>query len=597
MATEAPVLIRVRGLHHTYQPGTPHAVAALRGVDLDVFAGECLAIVGGNGSGKSTLARHLNALLIPTAGDVVVDGLDTRDEDAVWEVRRRVGMIFEQPDDQIIAAVVEEDVAFGCENLGLPPPEIRARVDAALRTVELEPLRRRPPHLLSGGQKQRVAIAGVLAMRPRCLVLDEATSMLDPRGEREVMSTALALCRGEGLTLVLITHAMEEAALADRIVVLADGRVALEGPPAEVFANEDALRALRLEPPEVNRLARRLADAGLPLPPGQLTAPALADAIAAAREGYRPAARRAGAGGRPERRTRRRAGGPIVRCDGVSHVYQRGTPLESAALADVSLEIRPGEIVGLIGASGSGKSTLAQHLNGLLRPTRGRVYLDDVDIQAREVDRRRIRQQIGLLFQYPEHQLFEETVREDVAFGPRNLGIDEGAIEERVERALAYVGLNPAVFGPRSPFSLSNGEKRRAALAGLLAMEPRMLILDEPTAGLDPQGCREILDYIVRLRDARGLTILLISHSMDAVARLCERLIVVDRGRVVADGPIREVFADPARLLALGLGLPQVTECARLLRERGLPVRPDVLTVGEARGAILEALAAERAGR
>ncbi|HLN15004.1 MAG TPA: energy-coupling factor transporter ATPase [bacterium] len=596
MASAAPALIRVRGLRHTYQHGTPQAVPALHGIDLDVFPGECVAIVGGNGSGKSTLARHLNALLIPTDGDVVVDGLNTRDADAVWEVRGRVGMIFEQPDDQIVAAVVEEDVAFGCENLGVPSAEIRARVDAALRTVDLEAVRRRPPHLLSGGQKQRVAIAGVLAMRPRCLVLDEATSMLDPHGQREVMETALALCRDEGLTLVLITHAMEEAALADRIVVLAEGRVVLEGTPADVFAREDALRALRLEPPEVTQLGRRLADAGCALPPALLTVEALVDAVAALRGGGAAVRRRPSRVGRRAGRTRPRAAGPMLRCDGVSYVYQRGTPLEAAALVDVSIEIRPGEIVGLIGASGSGKSTLAQHLNGLLRPTRGRVYLDDVDIQAKEVDRRRVHQEIGLLFQYPEHQLFEETVSQDVAFGPRNLGIDEAAIRERVDRALVQVGLDPVVFGPRSPFTLSNGEKRRAALAGLLAMEPRVLILDEPTAGLDPQGRREILDHVVRLRDARGLTIVLISHSMDAVARLCERLIVMDRGRVVADGPIREVFSDPDRLVALGLGLPQVAQCARLLRGRGLPVRRDVLTVGEARGAILDALALERAG-
>ena len=596
MVTAAPALIRVRGLHHTYQAGTPQAVPALRGIDLDIFPGECLAIVGGNGSGKSTLARHLNALLLPTDGDVVVDGFDTRDADAVWEVRRRVGMIFEQPDDQIVAAVVEEDVAFGCENLGVPSAEIRVRVDAALRTVGLEPLRRRPPHLLSGGQKQRVAIAGVLAMRPRCLVLDEATSMLDPHGQREVMDTALALCRDEGLTVVLITHAMEEAALADRVVVLAEGRVALEGSPADVFAREDALRALRLEPPEVTQLGRRLVDGGLPLPGGLLTVEALVDAVAALRGAIAPMRPRSGGRGGRDGRPRRQAGAPILRCDGVSYVYQRGTPLEAAALADVSVEIRAGEIVGLIGASGSGKSTLAQHLNGLLRPTRGRVYLDDVDIQAKEVDRRRVHQQIGLLFQYPEQQLFEETVSQDVAFGPRNLGIDEAAIHDRVARALVHVGLDPVVFGPRSPFTLSNGQKRRAALAGLLAMEPRMLILDEPTAGLDPQGRREILDHVVRLRDTRGLTIVLISHSMDAVARLCDRLIVMDQGRVVADGPIRDVFSDSDRLAALGLGLPQVTQCARLLRERGVSVRPDVLTVGEARGAILDAFAGERAG-
>jgi energy-coupling factor transport system ATP-binding protein len=246
-----------------------------------------VALVGGNGSGKSTLAKHLNALLVPTEGQVTVDGFDTRDADAIWEIRRRVGMIFEHPDDQLIASVVEEDVAFGPENLGLPPAEIRARVDEALRAVGLDALRRRPPHLLSGGQKQRVAIAGVLAMAPRCLVLDEATSMLDPEGQGEVMETALGLCRTRGLALVLITHAMEEAALADRVIVLADGRIALEGPPASVFADEAALRRLRLEPPEIVRLSRALAREGVPLPPDVLTV----DQLVASLDALPPAAK------------------------------------------------------------------------------------------------------------------------------------------------------------------------------------------------------------------------------------------------------------------------------------------------------------------
>jgi energy-coupling factor transport system ATP-binding protein len=258
-------------LVHTYHAGTPDAVLAVRGVDLDIHAGECVALVGGNGSGKSTVAKHLNALLLPTEGRVTVDGFDTQDAEAVWEIRRRVGMIFEHPDDQLIASVVEEDVAFGPENLGLPSVEIRARVDEALRAVGLDALRRRPPHLLSGGQKQRVAIAGVLAMAPLCLVLDEATSMLDPEGRREVIDTALGLRRTRGLALVLITHAMEEAALADRVVVMAEGRVALAGPPAAVFADEDALRRLRLEPPEIVRLSRALARDGVPLPADVLT--------------------------------------------------------------------------------------------------------------------------------------------------------------------------------------------------------------------------------------------------------------------------------------------------------------------------------------
>jgi energy-coupling factor transport system ATP-binding protein len=286
----------------------------------------------------------------------------------------------------------------------------------------------------------------------------------------------------------------------------------------------------------------------------------------------------------------------MIRCEHVTYIYGRSTPLEVQALTDISLTIGAGEIVGVIGATGSGKSTLIQHFNGLLRPTSGRVLLDGVDIHASRVDRRRIRQQIGLLFQYPEQQLFEETVLADVAFGPRNLGLTEEDASLRARRALEQVGLPPDRFGARSPFELSGGEMRRAAIAGVLAMEPRMLILDEPTAGLDPAGRRDLLEHIRRLHRDRALTIVLITHSMDAVAQLCERLVVLDRGRLVADGSTRTVFADVARLTALGLGLPQVTRLAHRLRERGLRVRADVLTVEEARIAIREALAGQRRG-
>ena len=279
----------------------------------------------------------------------------------------------------------------------------------------------------------------------------------------------------------------------------------------------------------------------------------------------------------------------VIRCERLSHVYQRGTPFETAAVHDVSLSIGPGEAVGIIGATGSGKSTLVQHFNALLRPTEGRVYLDDVDIHAREVDRRHVRQQIALLFQYPEHQLFEETVAADVAFGPRNLGLDDDEVHRRVERALRQVGLDPERFGPRSPFTLSNGEMRRTAIAGLLAMRPRMLILDEPTAGLDPAGRREILGHVARLRREAGVTLVLITHSMDAVASLCERVVVLDHGRLVADGPVRSVFSDGAKLASLGLGLPQAAQCVQRLRDAGWSVRP-ALTVEEARAAVLEEL-------
>jgi energy-coupling factor transport system ATP-binding protein len=271
-------LIEIRDLRHVYNAGTPQEVIALDGISLAVEAGEFLAVVGGNGSGKSTLAKHLNALLLPTAGEVWVDGLDTRDRAAVWDIRQRVGMVFQNPDNQLVATVVEEDVAFGPENLGVPAPEIVLRVEAALRAVDMLEYRRHAPHLLSGGQKQRVAIAGVLAMRPQCLVLDEVTTMLDPQGRREVLETVRRL-NASGVTVINITHTMEEAALAQRIIALQDGRIRLEGPPAQVFDRADVLEAMGLTLPVIPALARALREDGVALGDGILSTDAFVDAL------------------------------------------------------------------------------------------------------------------------------------------------------------------------------------------------------------------------------------------------------------------------------------------------------------------------------
>lgn len=260
-------------------PAPQSVVLALDAVSLAIYRGEFVAVLGANGSGKSTLARHLNALLLPDAGQVLVDGLDTRDAQRVWSVRERVAMVFQNPDNQIVAAVVEEDVAFGPENVGLPPAEIRRRVSDALAEVGLTELRRRAPSALSGGQKQRLAIAGALALRPACLVLDEPTAMLDPAGRQEVLATVRRLRAESGMTVVYITHAMDEAALADRVIVLSRGQVALTGTPREVLTRPDLLGPLGLEPPPAAVAAERLRRAGLGLPPDILTLEELVDAL------------------------------------------------------------------------------------------------------------------------------------------------------------------------------------------------------------------------------------------------------------------------------------------------------------------------------
>ncbi len=271
----------------------------------------------------------------------------------------------------------------------------------------------------------------------------------------------------------------------------------------------------------------------------------------------------------------------------MTYTYLRGTPREAVALRGVTLQISTGEAVGIIGPSGSGKSTLIQHLNGLLRPTSGTVRIAGEDLWAPRTDRRRARQRVGLVFQFPEYQLFEETVRRDVAYGPRNLGLPEDEINERVDQALHAVSLDPARFGDRSPFTLSGGEMRRAALAGVLAMRPQVLVLDEPTAGLDPRGKHEVLERVKALHH-QGLTVVLVTHSMDEAARLAQRIVVLDAGRVMVDGSPHEIFAREEDLQRIGLGLPQPTRLVRLLRRRGIHVG-DALTLADARKTILEA--------
>ncbi len=272
----------------------------------------------------------------------------------------------------------------------------------------------------------------------------------------------------------------------------------------------------------------------------------------------------------------------LIECRNLTHVYLRGTPLETVALQGVTLSVEAGEFVGIIGPTGSGKSTLIQHFDALLRPTEGTVRVAGIDLANPRADVKAVRHLVGLVFQYPEHQLFEETVYDDVAYGPRNLGLDEGEVRERVAESLALVGVDPGRFERRSPFSLSGGEMRRVAIAGVLAMRPHVLVLDEPAAGLDPQGKEEILGQIRTLHQERGLTVLLITHSMDEAAQLVRRLIVLARGQVVMDGPVREIFRRVQDLAALGLGVPAVTDLMLRLRGHGVPVSPDALTVDEA---------------
>lgn len=280
-----------------------------------------------------------------------------------------------------------------------------------------------------------------------------------------------------------------------------------------------------------------------------------------------------------------------IQVEHLTHTYMPGSPFASVALHDVSLTIEDGELIGLLGHTGSGKTTLVQHLNGLIKPTEGRVVVDGLDITQKGASLLEVRKRVGLVFQYPEYQLFEETVAKDIAFGPRNMGLSAGEIDERVRRALGQVGLEYEAVAERSPFELSGGQMRRVAIAGVLAMRPKVLVLDEPTAGLDPAGRRSILSMIRELHAAGGLTVIMVSHSMDDIATLATRLIVMSQGQVVLSGPPREVFTRQEELRAIGLGVPQAAELAHALIAEGFDLPGDLYTLEEVERAILALMA------
>ncbi|HHU77293.1 MAG: energy-coupling factor transporter ATPase [Caldicoprobacterales bacterium] len=283
-----------------------------------------------------------------------------------------------------------------------------------------------------------------------------------------------------------------------------------------------------------------------------------------------------------------------VKMEQVSHIYMQGGPFESTAILDIDLEIQDGEFIGLIGHTGSGKSTLIQHLNGLLKPTQGTVIVNEIRIEKGSRELRAVRQQVGLVFQYPEHQLFEETVARDIAFGPKNLGLPQEEIETRVREAVQLVGLPYDEIKDRSPFELSGGQRRRVAIAGVLAMRPKILILDEPTAGLDPRGRNEILEEIAALHRERGFTVILVSHSMDDVARLVGRIIVMNKGQIALTGTPEEVFAHADRLKEIGLDVPQITSLMMALKEKGMDVPTDIYTVDQAKAVLRKILEGRR---
>lgn len=556
----------------------------LKGVDITIKKGEFIALLGRNGSGKTTFSKQLNAILRPSEGTVTVDEMGTRDAEKLYDIRQHVGMVFQNPDNQMVAANVEEEVAFGPENLGMESDTIVARVKQALEQVRMWKRRKTAPNHLSGGQKQRIAIAGILAMHPDYIVLDEPTAMLDPKGRKEVMEALQRLNQEQEMTVILITHDMEEAALASRVILLADGQMRFDGRPEKFFGADALLAEMGMEAPLSYRV-RKLIDSDVF--EKKIGDARVEEATIDKREKvaeYDKTGREWEASSElVDKKKNKKAEAEtdeknqdLLSLQHVSYIYSPGTAYEKVALDDVNLSLGKGEIVGLAGHTGSGKSTMIQLLNGLLKPTSGTVTFEGKDIHAKGYSGNYLRSKVGMVFQYPEHQMICDTVWEDVAFGPSKQGLTGEACETRVEEALRFVDL-PEKYYQASPLQLSGGQKRRVAIAGVLAMHPEYIILDEPAAGLDAAGKREIFDRIRRMSREQGIGVLLVSHSMEDLAEYADRIIVLDDGKKILDDRPAQIFAKRETLADCGLDVPETVKLADKLRANGYQIPQNVI--------------------
>lgn len=533
------IIIKITDLHFQYKKA-PRPVFS--GLNLEVAPGERLAVLGPSGAGKSTLALCLGGL-IPRMikgefrGQVEVAGSLTH-LGRPRELADRVGLLFQDFEAQLFCTRVDQEVAFGPENLGLDREELLRRVRRALARVGLEGLEDRDPATLSGGQKQLLALAAVLALEPRVLVLDEPTTDLDPLRVEELLDALGRLSLDHNLTLVLLGADLRLARQATRIVLLDQREMAADGPPERILRQVETFRALGLRPPELPALFHDLGEKTLPL--------TLEEAAAQARSlGWE---RFGSTGPEPAAPPLPSPAPELLALRRVTFAYPGSAPL----FRDLSFSLRRGELTAILGPNGGGKTTLVKLLRGLLQPRKGEVRT------APEAPGQRV----GFVFQNPDYQLFAEQVWEEVAFGPRQLGLEPEEVKRRVEEALSRVHL--LEYAHEDPFSLTKGQRQRLAVAGVLALTPQVIILDEPTTGLDH---REQVDMLALIRElhAQGHTIVMVTHSMWAAANYAHRLVVLNEGRIVLDGPTREVLAAEEILRSCRLQPPAVVQLSRQL--------------------------------
>jgi energy-coupling factor transporter ATP-binding protein EcfA2 len=552
-------------------------VVALRDLNLAARRGEFVVVLGANGAGKSTLC-YLISGIVPhiyggrRRGDVRVVDLDPWDE-PLYITAQRCGVLMQDPEVQLFMPTLKAELAFGPANLGVPREEILRRSREALALVRLEGLEEHNPRDLSGGQKQRAALASVLTMQPQVLALDEPTSQLDPLGRWEVGEAIEQLKRTGDLTIVMTTHETEEVLhLADQVLVLEQGETVLQGPPGRVFAQTDRLERAGVKTPALVQIQALLQLNRADQPEDarwSLTVSEVADRIRrAVHEGRLVIHPEAVA---PPRRPV--TDGPVV-LEARNLTVEYPGPPPVTALRDVSLTIRQGEFVGIVGQNGSGKSTLVKCFVGLLRPKKGEVLFRGQNLRRFSVGE--IARRIGLVLQNPDYQLFTASCRDEIRFGLRNVGIPENEIDRRVEEALQRVGLE--AYADLFPFRLSFGDRRKLAVAATMALGPEVLILDEPTTAQDHRGRYQLAELARRFHEEGG-TVLMITHDVDLIARYAQRLIVLHEGRVLLDGPTAEVFARVEELRKSFVVPPVAAQLAQALAPLGMPAH--VMTLEE----------------
>ncbi|MBY4796978.1 ATP-binding cassette domain-containing protein [Collinsella sp. AGMB00827] len=553
-----------------------HATKAIDGIDLQVLEGEFLGIIGPSGSGKSTLAAALSGA-IPhhfggeLYGAVRVCGHDTC-EVSLTDISRMVGSVLQDIDTQMVASVVEDELLFGLENFGVAHDEIEARIAHALDTVGITSLRHREIATLSGGQKQKVAIAAILALEPRVLVMDEPTAALDPESSRTVFETLARVNRTAGVTVIVIEQKVALLSrYCKRIAVMAAGKVEIVGTPHEVFSHAEDLRALGVDSPRTVRISNSLIQEELA---SATTLPALdaesackligsiveADAVApkrarlAAEEKQTKAI--SGLGTSPERQEAQpvSSGAPVICLEDVSFSYGPG----EAAVSHLSFEVFPGEILSVIGQNGAGKTTLTKLLNGLLHPSSGVVRVAGMD--TAQVSTSELAARVSTLFQNPDRQISKESVVEEVAFGLELTGVERTEAHRRAEVVLARFGLPK----DESPFSLSRGQRQMVALASVLVMEPQVVLLDEPTSGLDYRECMTVMETVRELAE-QGSAVVMVCHDMEVVSDFADRAVVMADGHIIGAGATAEIFAQPELLQAASVEAPQVVRVSEQL--------------------------------